>query len=77
MKITGERELVIAARDAKNEYQTLYAAYLTGKGVTLDQVMEKRAASEKAERNMRAAIKGGTYKQIEKDLKAKYSKLTK
>ncbi len=69
----AERKLVEAARDAEGVYKQTYALYLQG-AATLDQVMPLRRASEQAQMKMRRAIKRGSYAQIEKDLKAKYSR---
>lgn len=69
----AERKLVEVARDAEGAYKATYAMYLQG-AATLDQVMVLRRASEKAQVKMRQAVKKGSYAQIEKDLKAKYSR---
>ena len=68
----NERNLVEQARDAEAQYKQTYALYIAGHA-TIDETMEKRKASEKAQRAMRGAIKKGSYAQIEKDLKEKYS----
>lgn len=68
-----DRQLAIKARDTRDTYDAMNTLYQKGE-ITLDQIMEYKVAAEKADKELRAAIKKGAYRDIEKDLKKKFNR---
>ncbi|MFA6006920.1 MAG: hypothetical protein WC764_04335 [Candidatus Paceibacterota bacterium] len=75
MKST-EKNLAIQARDAKAQYENMKGLYLKGR-ITWSELRPYRAEAEKAEKEMRSAIKKGSYAEIERGLKTKYQSANK
>lgn len=73
MSKTKEFELARQARDARELYESSKPG-LTAGLVSMDEFMSRKSDWRKKEVAMRRAIKRGSYRNIEQDLKAKYGK---
>lgn len=67
----NEIERLKKARDSQMQYDDMRTVYLHGQ-ITWEQLRPYRAAKEKAQKEIRSAVKRGTHAQTERDLKKKY-----